>query len=83
MRITLKAICPEILGALPNGEYEVPDGCDAKSALLRCIEHYGGADVRADCVDHVVYMCGGRRIAPDHVLRENDRLMVLRPLYGG
>ena len=83
MKISLKTICPEILGALPNGEYEVPDGCDAKSALLSCVAQYGGTDVKHDCLDHVIYMRGGQHITPDCVLSEGDRLMALRPVHGG
>ena len=83
MKIHLKTVCQEILGALPNGDYSVPDGCDARAALLACIAQYGGSDVQHDCIDHVIYMCNGKHISPDTVLSENDQLMVLRPVYGG
>lgn len=83
MKIILKTICPEIVGALPNGEYEVPDGCGARDALMHCIAQYGGSDVKHDCLDHIIYMCGGRHIQPDHVLQDGERLMALRPAHGG
>lgn len=83
MTIRLRVICQEILGAMPGGEYAVPDGSNARSALLSCISQYDGGDVREDCVDHVVYMCNGKHISADTLLNENDQLMVLRPVYGG
>ena len=83
MTIRLRVICQEILGALPGGEYTVPDGSNARAALLSCISQYDGGDVREDCVDHVVYMCNGKHISADTVLNENDQLMVLRPVDGG
>ena len=83
MTIYLKTVCQEIFGALPNGDYTVPDGCDARSALLSCVGQYGGGDVLTDCIDHVVYMRNGQHISPDCPLAEGDRLMVLRPAHGG
>ncbi len=83
MKITLKTICPEIVGALPNGEYEVPDDCDAKSALMICIAQYDGTDVKHDCLDHIIYMRNGQHIQPDCILQDGDLLMALRPVHGG
>jgi len=82
MKITLKPICQETLGELPEGEYEVPDGCDAQTALRCCVSQHGG-EVRDDCIGHLLFMRGGRHISPDAALNDGDRLMVLRPVYGG
>lgn len=83
MIIHLRTICQEVLGALPDGDYTVPDGCNARAALLACIAQYDGDDVLMDCIDHVIYMCNGKHISPDAPLTEDDRLMVLRPVHGG
>ena len=83
MKIYLKTVCQEIFGAMPNGDYTVPDGCDARTALRSCAAQYAGSDLMRDCIDHVVYMCNGRHIQPDFPLSEGDRLMVLRPAHGG
>lgn len=83
MKIYLKTLCQEVFGKLPDGEYEVPEGCDARCALLSCIDQYGGDDVLHSCIDHIIYMCNGKHISPETVLCDNDRLMVLRPVRGG
>lgn len=83
MTIHLRVICQEVFGALPNGDYDVPDGSNARSALLACVAQYQGDDILLDCIDHVVYMCNNKHISPETVLSEGDRLMVLRPVHGG
>ena len=83
MKIYLKTVCQEVFGKLPNGDYTVPDGSDARSALHACVAQYDGGDVLYDCIDHVVYMCNGKHITPETALSEGDRLMVLRPVHGG
>ena len=83
MKITLKPICQEILGAMPGGSYDVPEQSTARDALLHCIAQYGGSDVLEDCVCHIVYMRNGKHCSPDEVLAEGDLLMALRPVYGG
>ena len=41
MIIKLKTVCPEIIGRLPNGEYDVADGSSALKALALALESKG------------------------------------------
>ncbi len=83
MTIKLRLICPEIFGAMPGGDYDVPDSCTAREALHKCVEQYPGRDVQTESLDRVILMLNGKHISPDSPLSEGDSLMVLRPVYGG
>ncbi len=83
MLIYLKPICPEILGALSEGYYDVENRCTAKRALICCIFNSGLTDIDPAAPGRLIYMLNGKHISPDTTLSENDRLMVLRPVYGG
>ena len=83
MTIRLKTVCPERLGELPNGEYEVPEGCAALEALAACIAAAGLPPLPAAQLEELVYMRNSRHVKPDEPLSAGDRLMVLRPLTGG
>lgn len=83
MTIELKTVCPEILGQLSAGKYEVTPGCSAKEALLCCIAKAGIEDIDPLHLPRLVYMRNGKHISPETILSDNDFLMVLRPVYGG
>ena len=83
MTIRLKTVCPEFLGALPDGEYEVPTGCTALEALAACMTAAELPPLPETRPEKLVYMCNGRHVKPDAPLSAGDRLMVLRPLTGG
>ena len=83
MTIRLKTVCPERLGELPNGAYEVPEGCTALEALTACMAAAECPPLPAAQLEELVYMRSGRHVKPDEPLSAGDRLMVLRPLTGG
>ncbi len=83
MKIQLKLVCPEIFGAMPNGQYEVPENCTAQEALECCAAQYDGDDIMRESIHRVVYMLNGKHISPDRTVSESDMLMVLRPVSGG
>ena len=83
MQIRLKTVCPEQIGALPDGEYTVPDGCTAAEALRACMAAAGLEPLPPERTAQLIYMCQSRHIQPDTPLSEGDRLMILRPLTGG
>ncbi|MBR4953535.1 MAG: MoaD/ThiS family protein [Oscillospiraceae bacterium] len=83
MKIQLKLVCPEIFGAMPSGQYEVPENCTAQEALECCAAQYEGDDIMRDSIGRVVYMINGKHVSPNRTVSENDMLMVLRPVFGG
>ena len=83
MTIRLKTVCPEQLGSLPDGEYEVPAGCTALEALAACMAAAGVSPLPAAQLEKLVYMRNSRHVKPSEPLSDGDRLMVLRPLTGG
>ena len=83
MTIRLKTVCPEQLGRLPDGEYEVADGSIALEALAACMEAAGLEALPRAQLIKLVYMRNSRHVKPEEPLSAGDRLMVLRPLTGG
>ena len=82
MRIHLKTICPEILGSIPSDWYEIDDSLAAGAALRACIAACD-AYVDDDIINHLVLMKNGKHISHDTPLYDGDKLMALRPVYGG
>ena len=83
MTIRLKTVCPEQLGRLPDGDYEVPEGCTALEALSACRASAALPPLPEGQLEKLIYMRNSRHIKPDEPLCAGDRLMVLRPLVGG
>ena len=77
MTISLKLLCRDMFGELPDGDYEVPDGVCAAEALACC------AALPRKQAEGVMFMCNGKHIRPETLLTDGDRLLVLRPLRGG
>ena len=83
MTIRLKTVCPEQLGELPNGAYEVPEGCSAVQALSACMAAAEVPPLPETQLKKLIYLRNSTHIKPDEPLCAGDRLMVLRPLTGG
>ena len=77
MTITLKLLCRETVGELPDGDYEVPEGATASEALACC------AGLSRERAEGLMFLCNGKHVQPDAPLSDGDKLMVLRPLRGG
>lgn len=83
MNIRLKTVCPERLGELPDGEYDVPEGCTALEGLAACVAAAALPPLPTAQLEKLVYMRNSRHVKPSEPLSAGDRLTVLRPLTGG
>lgn len=83
MRIYIKPICPEILGGMSSGWYEVDNGLSAIEALTSALKLSGADDIQKEVLTMLVYMRNGKHISSETVLVDGDQLMALRPVYGG
>ena len=83
MTIRLKTVCPERIGELADGAYEVPDGSTAAQALRACMRAGGMEPLDPEQEPQLLFMCNSRHIRPETPLQDGDRLMILRPLTGG
>lgn len=81
--IKLKLVCSEIFGAMPGGEYTLPEAMSAREALECCVAQYDGEEVLREYIHRVVFMLNGKHISPDTMVSEGDMLFVLRPVVGG
>ena len=83
MNIKLKTVCPEIIGRLPNGEYDVADGSSALKALALALESQGMPVPEEEQLAKLMYVINNHSAKWDVVLQDGDKLMVLRPVIGG
>ena len=83
MNVTLKTVCPEIIGRLPNGEYDVADGSSALKALALALESKGMPVPEEEKLAKLMYVINNRSAKWDVILQDGDKLMVLRPVIGG
>ena len=83
MTIQLKTVCPEQIGELPNGAYEVPDGSTAAEALQACMRAAGLEPLPPEREEKLLFLRNSQHIRPETPLQDGDRLMILRPLTGG
>lgn len=83
MVIQLKTVCPEIIGQLPNGEYQVASGVTVGQALRSCLESQGMTIPKEEQLSSLLYVVNHQLTKPDALLEDGDRLMVLRPVRGG
>ena len=81
MTVNMRFVCSEIVGEARTGAYLLEEG-DTVAKLMASaaaengtfIENYG---------EHVIYLVNDRPAANETVLREGDRVIVLRKVHGG
>ena len=82
MRIEAKFICPEIVGPLRSGAYEVPEGAAISDLLaISRAEHYGQAP---ECgKDFLLFLRNGKPAQVDTKIAPGDKIHILREVFGG
>ncbi len=82
MQIEVRFVCPEVLGILKSGAYEVAEGASISDLMDVCIKA-GEGTVRDDFVNYVIFLKNNKPAYSDTVLEAGDKVMVLRKIYGG
>lgn len=82
MQIEVRFVCPEVLGGLRSGTYDVPEGASISDMMDLCIEA-GEGTVRDDLINYVIFLKNNKPAYADTVLEAGDKVMVLRRIYGG
>lgn len=83
MTIHLKTVCPEVIGRIPKGEYDIVEGSSALQALISCLESKEMPVPEEERLLKLMYVINNRHVKADAILSEGDHLMVLRPVIGG
>ena len=82
MQVEAKFICPEIVGPLRNGVYDIPEDATISDFLDCC---------RAECpdrpqnsgADQLMLLRNGMQAQLDTRLHPGDKVHFLRKIYGG
>ena len=82
MKITVKFACPEILGDLKSGTYELPKGSSVRELLLLC-EKDCGLEVKEDHLKYMLVLVNGRQCAWESIIEEGSNVSFLRGAMGG
>ena len=83
MKVYIKPVCPEMMGAFSAGNYEVETDSSVYTALVQALRQYGGDDVLFDSLKNLVFLLNGKRVSLDTPASEGDSILALRPAYGG
>ena len=82
MQIEVKFFCPELVGPLRNGVYDLPENATISELLEKsCSEHSGRSQKTA--TDYLLFLLNGRSAQPDARLSQGDMVYVLRKIFGG
>ena len=82
MQVDVTFICPEIVGPLRNGAYEVPEGTTI-SELLEISSSESSVKLSDTVTDYVIFLKNGKQVAADAALSGGDKVFVLRRVFGG
>jgi molybdopterin converting factor small subunit len=82
MRITAKFSCPDILGHLREGEYEVEDGATVLGAMESFFKE-DGRELTDGVKNNVVFVVNYMPATWETRLNEGDSLRVLYRFLGG
>jgi molybdopterin converting factor small subunit len=82
MRLTAKFSCPDIVGHLREGEYEVADGATVRDAMESFFKE-DGRELTDGVINNVVFVVNYMPAQWETVLNEGDSLRVLYRFLGG
>ena len=81
MTVTARFMCPELVGNLKSGPYEVPEGSSPAQVLAQ-VRRQAGLEA-AQLTESMLFLRNGRPAMADTVLQDGDQVFFLRKLYGG
>lgn len=82
MKVEANFYCPDIIGELRSGDYELPEGADI-AALFHTAQTEAGVSYEEDIKNFLNLMVNYKKADWDTVLHDRDVLRVLFKIYGG
>jgi sulfur carrier protein ThiS len=82
LQIEVQFICPEIVGPLRSGAYDVPENTTI-SELLEISSSECSCKLSENVLDYLLFLLNGKSAQPDAKLTHGDKLYVLRTVFGG
>ena len=82
MKITVKFSCPEVLGALKSGVYDVAEGISVRELLAAC-ETECNFQVDEKHLKWLLVIADGRQVNWHTILSECGKVSFLRGALGG
>ncbi len=82
MKIKVHFNCPEILGSMKNGEYEIPEGATVRDLFLVC-QRQNDFTVKEEHVKWLLVLADGKQAKWDAVLSDGGSVHIIRGIMGG
>jgi hypothetical protein len=82
LKISVKFSCPEVLGGLKSGVYDVAEGISVRELLAAC-ETECNFQVNEAHLKWLLVIAGGRQVSWHTVLSEGGNVSFLRGALGG
>jgi len=82
LQVEAKFICPEIVGPLRDGAYEIPEGATV-SDLLECCRGECPDRPAKSGADQLMFLKNGMQAQLNTQLSPGDKVHFLRKIFGG
>lgn len=82
MKTTVNFICPEIVGSMGNGCYDVPNGATIRDVFRVC-QSENNITVNEDYLRWLLLLANGKPAVWDTVLEPDSEVYILRRALGG
>jgi len=82
MKISVKFSCPEVLGELKSGDYDVPEGSSVRELLAAC-EAKCNVQVNEKHLKWLLVVADGRQVNWHTTLSDGGKVSFLRGSLGG
>ena len=82
MKISVKFSCPEVLGTLKSGDYDVPEGTTVRELLAAC-EKECNFQVDEKHLKWLLVIADGRQVGWHAPLSDGGKVSFLRGALGG
>jgi len=82
VKVSVKFSCPEVLGELKSGVYDVPDGISVRELLAAC-ERECNYEVDEKHLKWLLVVADGRQVNWRTILSEGGKVSFLRGALGG
>ena len=82
MQIEVKFVCPELVGPLRSGAYDLPEGATILELLEKSRSEHPGLTPET-ATDYLLFLLNGKSAQMHARLSHGDKLYVLRKIFGG
>lgn len=82
MRVNMRFVCPGLFDGVPNGVYEVQEGCSIFECVEYCAQKHG-LTLSEDWQSKVLFFRDNRPVQKDESITEGSDIIIVHRIMGG